>query len=83
MMSLWNLFKRAVKKSEFEIQRPNEVLNVGIFNEQMKSIAQVPFLIGVSTIDKNDYFDSTLENEGVKGKIFVPETKDFYIGEVL
>lgn len=82
MLSLWNLFKGAIKKQEFEIHEPNVVLNVGLFDEQMRSITQVPFFIGVSEIHKNEYFDSTLSNEE-KGAVFVPDTKDFYLGEVL
>jgi hypothetical protein len=83
-MSLWNLFKRAIKKQEFEVQEPNAVLNVGLFNENMRSMKQLPFLIGVSSIDKNDYFDSTLSKETGEGAIFVPSpSNEFYKGEPL
>jgi hypothetical protein len=78
------MFKRVIQKQEFTIQEPNPILNVGIFHENMSSVKQIPFLIGVSSISKNDHFDSTLQKETGEGSIFIPKpSNEYYKGEPL
>jgi hypothetical protein len=81
---LWNLFKKAIQKQQFTVQEPNPVLNVGVFHENMSSVEQIPFLIGVSSISKNDKYDSTMLKETGEGVIYIPKaSNEYYKGEPL
>jgi hypothetical protein len=66
------------------IQEPNPVLNVGLFNENMGSVAQVNFLnLQLPKISNYNGVDTSYNSETGKGSIYIPDNKEFYEGEPL
>lgn len=63
------------------IQIPNATLQAGIFHQNMGEVTPLNFLVNRNNIQHNDTVDTTYKNETGRGTIYVPNTKDFYIGE--
>jgi hypothetical protein len=66
------------------LQIPNRKLNVGIFEEETRALEQTEIL--VSENSSISYAKEIEEDNGHregKGKMNIPESQDYYMGEVL
>ena len=85
-MKLLSAFHKIARTSSIAIKsvsEPNPVLQVGIFNSVMGRFPQMDFLkvnISQNAIQREDDTGSYSNVTG-KGKIYIPDEKQFYMGE--
>lgn len=83
--ALSNFMKIAKTKSinVLPVDYPNNLIDISVVHQLYGKIPQIKFFNpeAISKIDYNKTVDSTYINETGRGKIEVPNTKDFYIGE--
>jgi dihydroxyacetone kinase len=81
--SVWQVVRQVAGRLLPEIQKPNQKLNVGIFNENMGSNPQMEFYTQTYKPVINTSIDSSHLYEAGRGEIIVPASMDYYTGEVL
>jgi hypothetical protein len=67
------------------MDRPNSILEVGIFQSEMGSMPQVGMLkaLKLNAPEINSGVDTIYNGVTGKGQINIPDTKEFYTGEAL
>lgn len=81
---LKNLFSKVEKAKYLFIPptvQPNATLQAGIFHQNMGEIKPLKFANQQVNIQVNSTVDTSYLAETNKGKMYIPNTKDFYVGE--
>jgi hypothetical protein len=83
--ALSNFMKIAQTRSinVLPVDYPNNTIDISVVHQVYGKIPQVKFFNpeAIKKISYNNTADSTYATETGRGKIEVPDTKDFYIGE--